>query len=196
MNKDSEFLIGGDELFDVPRFVNHHDFMLKSYIPIKEKQYSFFLSCSKYKPYYKSPYRRLFYSMLSKNLDIRDKSQIYTVSEPAIIVPEELDDTNITAYDFPPENLTDKGKEIFILRLSNILPKLILAHEHSFYVLPRHHRAIFEQALERIYTNHMIPDLDKTLIISRVTYAPPLTYNLPKAKMIISETLNKTKDFY
>ena len=188
-NKDDEFLIGGDELFNNPRYVKHYHYMKNDYFPNIEKPISFFLSCSKHKPYYKSPYRRVFYSMLSKNLQIKDISQIYTISEPAIVVPEELDGTNITHYDFPPEKLTIKGQRIFIERLSNILPKLLIAHKHSFYILPKHHRTIFEKALEVIKQGNVLSDKQKEIILSRVKYAPPLTYNLPKAKEIIINTL-------
>ena len=148
------------------------------------------MSCSKHKPFYKSPYRRVFNSMIKKNLKIRENSQIYTISEPAILVPEELDDTNITQYDFPPANLQEEGRNIFIERLANVLPKYLLAHEQMFYVLPKHHRSIFEASINKILEDNINNKIDKTLIASRVKYAPPLTYNLPKAKVIIAQTLD------
>ncbi|HUU77986.1 MAG TPA: DUF5591 domain-containing protein [candidate division Zixibacteria bacterium] len=189
MDFNDEFLIGGDELFENERFINHFHFMLDEYIPRIEQPIAFFLSCSKHKPYYKSPYRRVFYSMLSKNLGIRDISQIYTVSEPAIIVPEELDGTKITKYDFPPEMLSSNGRRIFIERLADILPKLLKAHKYSFYILPKHHKLIFEEALDLIQRRNPLVKEQKNNIISRVKYAPPLTYNLPKTKQIIIDTL-------
>lgn len=189
MTDEIEFLTGGDELFNEPRFVDHYSFMRDSYIPRIDKPIAFFLSCSKHKPYSKSPYRRVFYAMLEKKIGIKKISQIYTVSEPAIIVPEELEETNITHYDFPPQNLQDKGKEIFIQRLSEVLPKLIQAHKFSFYILPKHHRTIFELALSKISNNNVLRTSDKIHIPSRVKYAPPLTYNLPKARKIITEVL-------
>ena len=190
MTDDNEgILIGGDELFDTKRYYKHYLFMLNKYVPHYEKPISFFLSCSKYKPFYLSPYRRLFTSMLSKKIGIREISQIYTVSEPAIIIPEELDDTIITNYDFPPENLKEYGKNIFIKRLSKVLPKLFNAHQINFYVLPKHHREIFESAVEEILQNEDINNVDKILISSKIKYAPPVTYNLPKTKEIIIETL-------
>ena len=189
MDTSDDFLIGGDELFHEPRFVKHYKFMIEDYIPNIEKPIAFFLSCSKHKPYNKSPYRRVFHAMLNKKLSIRDLSQIYTVSEPAIIVPEEFDDTNITKYDFPPNEMKDEGRSIFIERLSVVLPKLILAHKYSFYVLPKHHRKIFEQALENILQNRKQSKLSEKLLSSKVKYAPPLTYNLPKVREIVETTL-------
>ena len=188
MNSFDEFLTGGDELFDNPRFVNHFNYMLKEYIPPIDKPIALFLSCSKYKPYYKSPYRRVFNAMIEKKLQIRDLSQIYTISEPAIIIPEELDDTNITHYDFPPDKLQKYGREIFIDRLVEILPKIFRVHKISFYILPKHHREIFENALKKILQKNKYNLIEKQII-----YAPPLTYNLPKARKIIEDALKNKK---
>ena len=189
MDTSDDFLIGGDELFQEPRFVKHYEFMIEDYIPNIEKPIAFYLSCSKHKPYNKSPYRRVFQAMLSKKLAIRDLSQIYTVSEPAIIVPEELDDTNITKYDFPPNEMKEEGRNIFIERLSILLPKLIQAHKYSFYILPKHHRGIFEQALKNIIQNKKQSKLTENMLSSKVKYAPPVTYNLPKVREIVERTL-------
>ena len=189
MDASDDFLIGGDELFQEPRFVKHYKFMIEDYIPNVEKPIAFFLSCSKHKPYNKSPYRRVFHAMLNKKLSIRDLSQIYTVSEPAIIVPEELDDTNITKYDFPPNEMKEEGRNIFIERLSILLPKLIQAHKYSFYILPKHHRGIFEQALKNIIQNKKQSKLTENMLSSKVKYAPPVTYNLPKVREIVERTL-------
>lgn len=188
MDSSDEFLVGGEELFNNPRFVNHFNYMLKEYIPPTDKPIALFLSCSKHKPYYKSPYRRVFNAMIEKKLQIRDLTQIYTISEPAIIVPEEMDDTNITKYDFPPDKLLIEGKKTFIERLVKILPKILRAHKISFYILPKHHREIFECALSKI------PEKSKNdLMKKQIIYAPPLTYNLPKARKIIEDVLNKQK---
>ncbi len=189
MDASGDFLIGGDELFQEPRFVKHYKFMIEDYIPNVEKPIAFFLSCSKHKPYNKSPYRRVFQAMLNKKLSIRDLSQIYTVSEPAIIVPEELDDTNITKYDFPPNEMKEEGRNIFIERLSILLPKLIHAHKYSFYILPKHHRGIFEQAIKNIIQNKKQSKLTENMLSSKVKYAPPVTYNLPKVREIVERTL-------
>lgn len=194
MVDENTYLIGGDELFHHPRFVKHYEYMLSEYSPNSTKPIAFFMSCSKHKPFYKSPYRRVFNSMIKKNLNIREKSQIYTISEPAILVPEELDDTNITQYDFPPKNMLEEGKQIFIERLAKVLPKCLLAHEYIFYILPKHHRGIFEASLNKILENNINIKIDKTLIASRVKYAPPLTYNLPKAKAVIAQTLDISLD--
>ncbi|NHJ33602.1 MAG: hypothetical protein FK732_12145 [Asgard group archaeon] len=193
MDISNDFLVGGDELFQEPRFVKHYNFMIEDYIPNFEKPIAFFLSCSKHKPYNKSPYRRVFHAMLKKKLSIRDLSQIYTVSEPAIIVPEELDDTNITRYEFPPNEMKEEGRIIFIDRLSILLPKLIHAHKYSFYILPKHHRGIFEQALKIILKNKKESKLTEKKLSSKVKYAPPLTYNLPKVKEIVETTLKNSK---
>ena len=189
MDTSKDFLIGGDELFLKPRFVKHYKFMVNDYIPNIEKPIAFFLSCSKHKPYNNSPYRRVFNAMLSKKLSIRDLSQIYTVSEPAIIVPEELDNTNITKYDFPPDLMKEEGRKIFIERLSTLLPKLIRAHKYLFYILPKHHREIFEQALKIVKENEKQNKLSEKLLSSKVKYAPPLTYNLPKVRELVEKTI-------
>ena len=188
MNIDDEFLIGGDELFEVPRFVNHYHFMLNEYTPHIEKPIAFFMSCSKHKPYNKSPYRRVFNAMIEKKLNLRDLSQVYTVSEPAIIIPEEFDETSITKYDFPPDQMKNEGRKIFVDRLTKLLPKLISAHKVCFYVLPKHHRAIFELAIENINLKSI-----KNNIKEKVIYAPPVTYNLPKARKVIEDTLTSER---
>ena len=192
MESRDDFLVGGDELFHAPRFIEHYNFMLKEYIPNIEKPIAFFLSCSKHKPYYKSPYRRVFYAMLDSKLEIRDISQIYTVSEPAIVVPEEFDDTEVTKYEFPPSKMKKEGRDIFITRLSSILPKLIKAHKYSFYILPKHHRSIFEKAIYKIKQNEKNKLFNTKDLLSRVIYAPPLTYNLPKTRAIIENTLKNS----
>ncbi|NHJ49673.1 MAG: hypothetical protein FK733_17920 [Asgard group archaeon] len=188
MDTSEEFLIGGDELFDNPRFVNHFNFMLNDYVPPVEKPIALFLSCSKHKPYNKSPYRRVFNAMLEKNLKIKDLSQTYTISEPAILVPQEMDDTPVTQYEFPPDKLETYGRQIFIERLSKILPKIIRAHKISFYVLPKHHRGIFESALEIIKNNNK-----SVLANKHIVYAPPVTYNIHRARKIMEEVLFKQK---
>lgn len=189
MVDENEYLIGGDELFHHPRFVKHYKFMLEQYIP-NNKPIAFFMSCSKHKPFYKSPYRRVFNAMIDKKLNIRERSQIYTISEPAILIPEEFDDTDITKYDFPPVAMQAEGKKIFIERLATVLPKHLLAHEKIFYILPKHHRGIFEASLKIIAEDTAQEKINETLIASRIKYAPPLTYNLPKAKAIIAQTLD------
>ncbi|GAJ00818.1 unnamed protein product [marine sediment metagenome] len=81
MDTSDDFLIGGDELFQEPRFVKHYKFMIDDYIPNVEKPIAFFLSCSKHKPYNKSPYRRV--SLLWR-LSVRNawfKADIITFSE-------------------------------------------------------------------------------------------------------------------
>jgi predicted RNA-binding protein len=188
-------LTGGDELFQEPRFLDHYQFMLKEYEPRRERPIAFFMSCSKHKPFYTSPYRRIFKSMLKKKLAIRRESQIYTVSEPAIIVPEELDGTAVSYYDFPPEKLQQEGKKIFIRRLTAILPKLLKNHRYSFYVLPKHHRVIFETALQKVYQQHEGNGITRESFASRIIYVPPVIYNLPKVRTIIRETLKGTNIF-
>ncbi len=184
MDSGDELLIGGDELFFTERFIAHYNFMLEDYVPNYDKPIAFFLSCSKHKPYNRSPYRRVLNAMLEKKIGIRDLSQFYTISEPAIVVPEELDETNITQYDFPPDLMKAEGREIFVNRLANLLPKLLAAHKILFYILPRHHRGIFEEALAKARTGP-----NAKLLTRKLVYAPPLTYNLPKARKIIEETL-------
>ena len=117
--RQNNTLVGGDELFFHNRFTNHFIYMKNEWKPRYSKPIAFFLSCSKHKPYYKSPYRRLFNAMLSKKLGLTDVSQIYTVSEPAVLVPREMEDSLVTAYDFPPENLGVEGRKIFTKRLGD-----------------------------------------------------------------------------
>jgi predicted RNA-binding protein len=189
MSQDEvDFLIGGDELFHHPRFEKHYSFMKEDYSPPNDKPIAFFMSCSKHKPFYKSPYRRVFYAMLKK-LQIKDISQIYTVSEPAILVPEELDGSPVSMYDFPPEHLGKKGRELFVDRLATLLPKIFEEHKLSFYVLPKHHRAIFEDSLAFISaTNTDINTHDK-ITSNSIIYAPPVIYNIPKARAIIEKNI-------
>ncbi|MHA1639263.1 MAG: hypothetical protein ACTSUA_08560, partial [Candidatus Heimdallarchaeota archaeon] len=72
MDSGDELLIGGDELFFTERFIAHYNFMLEDYVPNYDKPIAFFLSCSKHKPYNRSPYRRVLNAMLEKKIGIRD----------------------------------------------------------------------------------------------------------------------------
>ncbi|MEA2069793.1 MAG: DUF5591 domain-containing protein [Asgard group archaeon] len=190
MSQDSDFLVGGDELFHNKRFVEHYQFMKKEYIPRISRPIAFFMSCSKHKPFYTSPYRRVFNSMLEKKLSIKTLTQIYTISEPAIVVPEELDGTPIVHYDFPPSNLGEEGRQIFVNRLSKILPKLLESHRYCFYVLPKHHRKIFENTLDKIENIYKKQNKDFKKLEQKISYAPPVIYNLPKVREVIRRKID------
>lgn len=178
----TKILTGGNILFFHKRFINHYNYLLDQYEPPRKLPFAFYLSCSKYKPYYKSPYHRIFRGSLKKRLGIESLYQKYTVSEPAIIVPRELEDSSVTQYDFPPEQLGDEGQRIFIERLANVLKRLTSKHQFHFYLLPKHHRRIFEEAIQ-------LADLNGTTF----TYAPPGIFNLPKVRKLVREAVIGTE---
>ncbi|MCS7111491.1 MAG: DUF5591 domain-containing protein, partial [Ignisphaera sp.] len=74
--------------------------------------------------------------------------QRYIISEPMVLVPRELDIYYPFAnYDYPPKELTERDKEMFVGLLSSVLPKL-KNHKKIIAILPKHHRNIFIAALK------------------------------------------------
>jgi len=110
--------------------------------------------------------------MLKKHR-LDDVVQQFIVSEPLTICPRELEKVFPAAnYDFPPQELGEKGRRIFISRLRVFLEKY---HDHyNFHVgfMPNHHKKIFIEASNELFDTR---------------YIPYNLYNLPKLLRILKE---------
>jgi len=96
--------------------------------------------------------------MLKKH-DLDDLVQQFILSEPLAVCPRELEETFPAAnYDFPPEQLGDKGREEFILRLRIFLQKRA-QKMYGIHVgfMPNHHKRIFLEASAELLEPLLIP---------------------------------------
>jgi len=150
-------LKGGDDLFfnEYVRSFYHH--VMEAWIP-PEKHIALYMGCSHHKPFSRSFMHLKIIRMLKKhNLD--DFVQQFVVSEPLTICPRELEETFPAAnYDFPPEQLGEKGREEFVTRLRKFLRKRA-TRTYEFHVgfMPNHYKEIFMQAAKELLQAQYVP---------------------------------------
>lgn len=163
-------LVGGDELFfhkSVLRFFNK---VLREW-ENPGKPVALFLGCSLHKPYSNSFMHKKVIGLLG-NLQIPDLTQQYIVGEPLAICPREMENVYPAAhYDFPPNEMSEKGRETFVLRLSRFIRKNKDAHDHYVTFAPRHHSDILQEAAYNMielnyvpYNMYKLPELKTTLL--------------------------------
>ncbi len=145
-------------LFRHPHIELWHKFLRDIFNPkICFREKALILPCSSVKPYRLSATHRVAESLIDK-YGLRNSVQVYILSEPMIIVPRELDIYYPFAnYDYPPSELDDIYREIFIDILSTILPKLRY-YRRIVAILPKHHRNILIKSIEKV--NHVDLDIE------------------------------------
>jgi predicted RNA-binding protein len=110
------------------------------------KPFALLLPCTSVKPYSLSATHKLAYSILRKH-NIENVIQVYSVSEPMLLVPKELEECYpFNSYEYPPKLMTEKEREKFILLLTIPLKKLEEMHTRIVAVLPKHHYNIVNKA--------------------------------------------------
>jgi len=149
-------LRGGDELFFNKHVRDFYNYVLYFWRP-PAKKISLYLGCSWHKPFSRSFIHLKVIRMLKKhNLD--NLVQQFIISEPLAICPRELENLFPAAnYDFPPEKLGERGKNVFINRLRTFLAKYRDTYIFHVGFLPNHHKEIFMQASEGIINPFFIP---------------------------------------
>lgn len=135
-------------LFSHPHIRLWHRFLLEVFDSrVLGKSYALILPCSRVKPYRISRLHNQLEHLLDR-YGLDNSIQRYIVSEPMVLVPRELDIYYPFAnYDYPPEELTERDREIFIELLASTLPKL-KNHRGILAVLPKHHKNILITALK------------------------------------------------
>jgi len=150
-------LKGGDDLFFNEYVYSFYQYVLEVWDP-PQKHIALYMGCSCHKPFSKSFMHLKIIRMLKKhNLD--DFVQQFIVSEPLTICPRELEETFPAAnYDFPPEQLGEKGREEFVMRLKTFLRERA-SRVYEFHVgfMPNHHKEIFLEASEGLLKPRWVP---------------------------------------
>lgn len=161
-------ILRGEELFFNPIIRVYHEYILKVWCPVLPGKIALFTPCSKIKPIPKSFMNRKIDAILRKyNLSVTVDR--YIVSEPLGIIPYSQAYLFPTAhYDYPPDKLTAKEKELYVSIVADVLEKIIKYYDFIVYSLPRKHKEIFEQALNHIGV--------------KAVYVPYNVYHLPKLR--------------
>jgi len=169
-------LKGSDDLFFNEYVYSFYRRVLEVWEP-PQKDIALYMGCSHHKPFSKSFIHLKLIRMLKKhNLD--DFVQQFIVSEPLTICPRELEETFPAAnYDFPPEQLGEKGREEFVTRLRTFLRKRA-TRTYEFHVgfMPNHYKEIFMQAAKGLL---------------QAQYVPYNLYYLPKLLALLNDLKTK-----
>jgi predicted RNA-binding protein len=136
--------VNGVDLFKHPVVKAWHEYFLTTWK--SDKAVAMFLPCTSVKPYSRSATHRLAYALLKK-YGLEEKVQVYSVSEPMLLVPKELEECYpFNSYDYPPAKMSEAEKEEFSELLVPFLRKVSSQHERLIAVLPRHHYKVVEKA--------------------------------------------------
>lgn len=175
-------LIGRDELFfhkDVVAFYNN---VLMNW-KLPPKPLALYMGCTHHKPFSQSFMHQKVIGMLKAH-NLEEIIQQYIVSEPLAICPREMESIYPAAnYDFPPEKLTSRGRQIFISRLRKFLLKSAKHHICHIGFLPNHHRSILKKASEEIIEPIFIP--------YNLYYIPRLLKKLQEIRIEIADSNEK-----
>ncbi|ACP34172.1 conserved hypothetical protein [Sulfolobus islandicus Y.G.57.14] len=135
-----------DDLFRHPVVMRWHHYFLENWN--SDKEIGLLLPCTVVKPYSLSPTHKIAYATLNK-YNLEEKVQVYSVSEPMLLVPKELEECYpFNNYDYPPRLMSKEEKEEFIMLLTKPLIKVSMLHNRLIGILPRHHYEIVKRAAE------------------------------------------------
>jgi hypothetical protein len=150
-------LRGGDALFFNEHVLSFYFHVLENW-ESSEKYIALYMGCSNRKPFSKSFVHMKLMRML-KSHDLDNFVQQFIVSEPLAVCPRELEETFPAAnYDFPPEQLGEKGREEFVTRLRTFLQKRAKKmYEIHVGFMPNHHKRIFLEASAKLLEPLLIP---------------------------------------
>lgn len=134
--------------FKHPDVALYHKFLLDVWEP-KFSDYSVLMPCTQIKPYRKSITHRMMISYINSLRRHNCLVELYSISEPMIIVPYEYEELYPLAnYDFPPKLMEKWEKELMANLLSKALVKIVKRTKYEIIaVLPRHHKSILERSL-------------------------------------------------
>lgn len=153
----------GSSPFYHQHVILYHDFLRKVWKPSKADFY-IFMSCTRVKPYSKSITHKMMLKYVQKLNDQGIKAEIFSISEPMLIVPQRYEHLYPLAnYDFPPRLMENWEQKIMISEIAKLLPKLTMNVEKMIVaVLPKHHYNIMSSALNGI-NNY---DREKIMLLS------------------------------
>ncbi|TRM80523.1 hypothetical protein DJ524_07315 [Sulfolobus sp. D5] len=135
-----------NDLFNHPVVKKWHEYFMEFWN--SDKKIAIILPCTSIKPYSRSATHRLAYALLRK-YDLEDVVQVYSVSEPMLLVPRELEECYpFNSYDYPPSLMSKEEKEEFVRLLVNPLMKISRLHEKIVGILPKHHYNVVKRASE------------------------------------------------
>lgn len=149
-------LKGGDELFfheDVIQFYNR----VMNEWDLNSKNIALLLGCSLHKPYSHSFMHRKIIAMIKKH-ELDNDIQQYIIGEPLAVCPREWEKKYPAAhYDFPPDEMGEVGREVFVTRLKKFFGKAV--NHHSFFVCfaPNHQKRIILEASENMLNLTVVP---------------------------------------
>jgi len=148
-------LKGGDELFFHPDVVSFYSSVIKEWE--SEREIALLLGCTKHKPYSKSFMHKKAIGLLNKH-NLISKVQQYIIGEPLVVVPREWETTYPAAhYDFPPDEMSEKGRNVFISRLNIFFRKALELHNNFIIFAPNHHREIILSAADGLFHPIIVP---------------------------------------
>ncbi|RLE80635.1 MAG: hypothetical protein DRJ51_05455 [Thermoprotei archaeon] len=141
-------VIKGTRLFQNRIVRVYQRYLMECWSPSEYSRVALFTPCSKVKPVPRSFINLKIDAMLAKEGFNVDR---YIVSEPLILIPYKYAYMFPAAhYDYPPPLLEPDEREIFVNMLAEILRvRVSRAYENIVYFLTKHHRKIFEDALEK-----------------------------------------------
>ena len=135
-----------EDLWRHPHIRAWHEFIEKYWVP-EPRPLAVIMPCTSVKPYGLSATHRLLDARL-RRLGLYDQVSKYTISEPMILVPRELELYYPFAnYDYPPSTLTPEGRRRFVELLATALRKVVKHHRAVVAVLPRHHESVLRDSL-------------------------------------------------
>ncbi|MEM1627281.1 MAG: DUF5591 domain-containing protein [Sulfolobaceae archaeon] len=134
------------DLFQHPIVRSWHNYILYKWF--SNKPYALLLPCTSIKPYSLSRTHKAAYSILKKS-GRESEVQVYSISEPMLLVPREFEECYpFNNYDYPPHLMSDEEKEEFISLLIEPLKRISGMHKKVLGVLPKHHYEIVKKASE------------------------------------------------
>ncbi len=160
--------------FNHPAVKKWHEQLLTTWY--SDAPVALLLPCTAKKPYGQSPTHKIAYAIAN-----RGHVQVYSVSEPMLLVPREFETQYpFNNYDYPPKLMTKEEREEFIYLLSEAIKKVAEMHKVIIAVLPSHHRSIFQDASKAAHiklsmfskepANEADPALDETIKILLLPY--------------------------
>ncbi len=155
MVDNTKTLSGGDDLFFHPDVISFYSSVIKEWE--SKKEVALLLGCTKHKPYSHSFMHKKVIGMLNE-YNLTSMVQEYIIGEPLVVVPREWETRYPAAhYDFPPNEMTEKGRKVFTRRLNQFFRKAIKMHNVFIVFAPNHHKKIILDAIDCLFSPIIVP---------------------------------------
>jgi predicted RNA-binding protein len=151
----TKILSGGDELFNNPHVLDFYQSVIDEWS--STKKIALLMACSKSKPYSNSMMHKKVQGLIKKH-QYEERIQQYIIGEPLIAVPREWEEKYPAAnYEFPPNEMTEKGRKIFVNRLKIFIKKISNMHDQFIIFTPNHHRQIILESVNSLIDPVIVP---------------------------------------